>query len=69
MRSLLTNMGDRYLLTLNCDWCGKANIDVDYAESSDQTDFKCKFCGEENEIKMGFMAFRKRKIKKWNKKK
>ena len=48
-------MGDRYLLTLDCAWCGAPN-DAYYALSSDYESFVCPACEERNYIRQKFEA-------------
>ena len=54
-------MEDRYQLSLKCAWCNEYNYDIDYAESSDCTEFKCDSCGKENHIDQIFKARKKEK--------
>lgn len=49
-------MGDRYVLNLQCAYCGKLNKDVYYAPDSDIRVFKCEKCNELNTIMLKFYA-------------
>ena len=49
-------MGDRYIISLACAWCGAMNHDLYYAPSSNFTTFKCRECGKINKIAIGFIA-------------
>lgn len=51
-------MGDRYILNLDCAYCGVNNVEVYYAPTCGLTNFKCKECGKVNCIHMhiDFMA-------------
>jgi Zn ribbon nucleic-acid-binding protein len=52
-------MGDRFVLALECAYCGELNREVWYAESSGVEDFECIKCGKANLIQIGFQAVKK----------
>lgn len=49
-------MGDRYILSLQCNGCNKVNNDVYYAPACGFTSFECYYCGKTNKIGIMFTS-------------
>jgi len=49
-------MGIRWILNLNCAYCGQTNKDVYYAPIGGFYSFHCKHCSKENWIQESFQT-------------
>jgi len=57
-------MGDRFIVTLNCAYCGRLNEDAWYASSCGVEYFVCSFCLKYNRMDMNFRSRKMRQPKK-----
>lgn len=55
-------MSERYIIFPKCAWCNKRNQEVLYSFEW-ATDFKCEYCGKENDIEIEFKIYKKEKKK------
>jgi len=54
-------MGDKFVITIKCAYCGKENKEVYYAPSCDVETFICEYCKKENQIERRFFAIKVKK--------